>query len=77
VVLDAVQDKVMVVDVVYIISVVVIGINRVVDSKEVVVMGIRVVLVLVVLGIKVVVSRYDSNIDQNIHCSQATIPHRR
>jgi hypothetical protein len=82
---DAVQDKVMVVDVVvdvavdvmYIISVVVMGINRVVDSKEVVAMGIRVVLVLVVLGIKVVVSRYDSNIDQNINRSQATIPHRR
>jgi hypothetical protein len=80
-VVDAVQDKVMAVDVavnvVYIISVVVMGINRVMDSKEVVAMGIRVVLVLVVLGIKVVVSRYDSNIDQNINRSQATIPHRR
>jgi hypothetical protein len=82
---DAVQDKVMVVDVVvdvavdvmYIISVVVMGINRVVDSKEVVAMGIRVVLVVLVLGIKVVVSCYDSNIDQNINRSQATIPHRR
>jgi hypothetical protein len=88
-VVDAVQDKVMVVDVavdvavdvvvdvVYIISVMVMGIKRVVDPKNVVVMGIRVVLVLVVLGIKVVVSRYDSNIDQNINRSQATISHRR